>query len=268
MRVIIPVAGEGKRLKPMTDSTPKPLIGVAGRPVLEHLLHWIADMDFSEIVLVIPLGKPGEMIKDFVTKCPLYYQLRPPIRFVKQLRPSGTAHAVWLALKDKKDSDRLRESVLILNGDIIPFGDGATLFWKKMLWSDKNKPFLSLIGVNRKDDPENHGVVEVDDDENRSITRFEEKPLQPKSNLTMSGIFYIHQALSLFDALEHVVSEDVYTRGELELTTALQLALEAGETFYTEQLRTFDCGSVEGLAIADKWLTHGKKHEILNPPCS
>src|SRR6266436_3560615 len=90
MKVIIPLAGFGTRLRPHTYTKPKPLINVAGKPVLGHLLDKLAGLDISEYIFIV--GYLGDQVEDYVRK---EYNL--PAKFVEQRELLGQAHAIWLA---------------------------------------------------------------------------------------------------------------------------------------------------------------------------
>src|SRR5260370_36039489 len=98
MKVIIPLAGFGTRLRPHTFTKPKPLINVAGKPVLGHLLDRIAGLDIEEYIFVV--GYLGEQVEDYVNT---NYKLNA--RFVEQKELLGQAHAIWLA-RDNLDERR------------------------------------------------------------------------------------------------------------------------------------------------------------------
>jgi glucose-1-phosphate thymidylyltransferase len=92
MKAIIPVAGVGERLRPFTHTTPKPLLSLAGKPILAHIIDWLIEQGVSELVLVV--GYMGDQIEDFVEEC---YDL--PVNIVYQEKLSGLGYAIYLALK-------------------------------------------------------------------------------------------------------------------------------------------------------------------------
>ena len=241
MRVIIPVAGRGTRLKPLTDEKPKTLIEVAGVPVLGYILDWIAEMDISEVVLVVGPGIYAAQIKDYVrSNCASLGDFN--LRYVEQPEPKGLGHAVWLALQDMK---RSRSPALMVNGDMIP-SDMADFEVKVSL-----KPEYSVIGVQEVSNPEIHGVVEVDS--RNYVSRFIKKPKHPTTNLAMTGFFYIRRADYLFDALDQNIRFNRRFGGEFSFMGGLVLMHQFGEPFYTCPVEAFDCGSFEGLKEARRY---------------
>ena len=248
MRVIIPVAGSGERLKPLTETTPKTLIEVAGVPVLGYILDWVGGCNFSDIMLVVsPDGDAP--IRSFCQGHPL----RDKIRFVEQREPIGSGHAVWLALQDIK---RLPLPVLMINGDMIP-GDTADFVeaQRKSRFIGEGKvslkPEYSVIGVQAVSNPEIHGVVEVDS--RNYVSRFIKKPKHPTTNLAMSGFSYIRRADYLFDALDQNIRFNRRLGGEFSFMGGLILMHQFGESFYTCPVEALDCGSFEGLKEAREY---------------
>ena len=250
MRIIIPVAGRGERLKPLTDTTPKTLLEVAGKPVLGYILDWVGGMNISEVVLVVRPGRDAAQIKHYVRS----YRASLGdfnVRYVEQPEPIGSGHAVWLALQDMK---RSTDPVLIVNGDAIPYERGAELFQRRLSTkSPLDSLECSTVSIQRVPDPENHGVVEVD--RRLWVSKMVEKPANPQSNLTMSGIFYIRRADYLFDALDVLRRFNVRLNGELSLTGGLKQMFHFGESFFTRRVHTFDCGSYEGLKKARRYFS-------------
>lgn len=248
MRVIIPVAGRGERLKPLTDTTPKTLLEVVGVPVLGYILDWVGGMDLSEVVLVVRPGTAADQIKGYVRGYRASFG-DFEVRYVEQPEPMGSGDAVWLALQDLK---RSTDPVLIVNGDAIPYGRGAELFQWRLSSKSRSDPLeCSTLSVQRVPDPENHGVVEVD--RRFWVSKLVEKPTNPQSDLTMSGIFYIRRADYLFDALDVLRRFNVRLNGELSLTGGLKQMFHFGESFFTRRIHTFDCGDYEGLKKADRY---------------
>ncbi|MEO5572791.1 MAG: nucleotidyltransferase family protein [Bacteroidia bacterium] len=226
MKIIIPVAGIGSKLRPHTHTQPKALVPVAGKPILSHIVDYLIDAGFNDFIFII--GYLGDKIEDYVnTKYP-----KLKSSFVVQEPREGTGHAVWLA-KDKVKAD---EELLIVLGDTIIDYD---------LKSILNQP-NSLLGVKKVEDPRNFGVVELDS--KGAIIKVAEKPLIPKSNLALVGIYFIREAGKLFEALEWMMKNNVRTRDEFNLTEAIQRMIEKGIQFSTFQVGNwFDCGNKTNL---------------------
>ena len=244
MRVIIPVAGRGTRLSHITSHLAKTLISVGGRPVLGRILDWVSPMAVSELVIVI--GYLGDQVKAYIET--QYDGQLPPIRFVEQSAPEGSGQAVWLALKDTVHS---RESVLVINGDVIPIGQGAAVFQGKLKHADSQKPPFSMLSVQEVADASRYGVVEVDS--RGWVTSLEEKPATPKSNLIISGCYYLKRSDYLFNALDILIRYNVRLKGEFHLTASLRHMLAFGESMYTQNLTALDCGNLVGIAAAESY---------------
>ncbi len=240
--VVIPVAGSGTRLKPHTDTTPKPLLEVAGKSILAHILDQVAAVDPSRIVLVVGPGPLGERIRRFAAGRPGL-----PIQCVVQEAPHGLGHAVAQAREAVGDAP-----VLIILGDTIVL---ASL--------DRLTEGGSVLGVKEVADPRRFGVVTVRDGR---ITALVEKPEHPESNLALVGLYYLTNSPLLFRALADLEREGVRTRGEIQLTDALQRMLEAGE-----ELRPFpvqgwyDCGKFETLLETNRALLDRNAEPVTRP---
>ena len=205
MKVIIPTAGSGIRLRPHTFTFPKTLIHVAGRPILDYLLEPLLEFsDLSELIFII--GNKGEQIHEYVET---YYNL--PTTYLWQNEQKGLGHAISLA----KERDN-GESILILLGDkIFEFN------YQKILQS----PY-TVIGVKTVENPQGVGIVET---EGEFITRLIEKPEKPPTNLVIEGAYYVQNSGLLFQCLDEIIERDIRTQHEYQLTDGLQLMLEYGE---------------------------------------
>jgi glucose-1-phosphate thymidylyltransferase len=226
MKIIIPVAGIGSKLRPHTHTQPKALVPVAGKPILAHIVDYLVGAGFNDFIFII--GYLGDKIEDYINS--KYPKLKSS--FVVQEPREGTGEAVWLAREKVKPDEEL----LIVLGDTIIDYD---------LKSILNQPH-SLLGVKKVDDPRNFGVVELD--ANGFITRVAEKPVIPKSNLALVGIYFIREAGKLLDALEWLMKNNIRTRDEYNLTDAIQRMIETDGKFSTFQVGNwFDCGNKSSL---------------------
>jgi len=227
------VAGVGTRLRPHTHSTPKALIHVAGRPILAHILDDLVDAGVRDVVLVV--GHMGDRIRSYVDSHYADGEVR--VQYVEQPEAKGLGHAIHLTA----DLARGRPLLIIL-GDTIVRADLAAV-----LSRDR-----STIGVKQVEDPRRFGVVEM---EGERVKRLVEKPDIPPSNLAIVGIYYIKDGDSLFAALDELIARDVRTRGELQLTDALQILLDHDqllETFTVDGW--YDCGKTETLLETNREL--------------
>ncbi|MCX7784829.1 MAG: sugar phosphate nucleotidyltransferase [candidate division WOR-3 bacterium] len=229
LKVIIPAAGEGRRLKPHTQTTPKVLLKVAGKPILGHILDRIISINPDEIIVIV--GSQGKQIQDFLTK-----NYPQKFQFVEQQNPMGLGDAIY------RVSDYLQsEPVLILLGDTILDLDFSAFIGKE-----------NLVGIKPVSTPQRFGIVET---RSGYVTRITEKPLEPKSNLALVGIYYFTNAQPLFDNLRKIVQEGRKTRGEYQLSDALQEMIEQGikiKTFPVEYW--LDCGTPEALITTNRYL--------------
>ena len=184
MKVIIPTAGSGTRLRPHTITSPKTLIHVAGRPILDYLLEPLLELpNLSELIFIV--GNNGEQIREHVET---YYNL--PTTYILQNEQKGLGHAISLA-KERNNG----EPLLILLGDKI-FECG----YQKIL----QNPY-TVIGVKMSESPQGVGIVETDGE---FITRLIEKPENPPTNLVIEGAYYIQNSELLFHCLDEIIERD------------------------------------------------------------
>ncbi len=230
MKLIIPVAGMGTRLRPHTHTTPKVLIKVAGKTIIEHILDEILkyESDIDEIIFIV--GYMKDQIEEYLTS---KYSKNFKLHFVHQEEMLGVGHAIYLTEEYGKG-----DSLFIILGDTVFKAD-----FKNILKSKKN-----YIGVKEVDDPRRFGVVFLNKD--RSVKKFVEKPEVPESNLAMVGIYLIQNSNLLYKKLHYLIENNIRTKNEFQLTDALQLMLK-------ENIR-FDIFTI------DKWLDCGKPETLLS----
>jgi glucose-1-phosphate thymidylyltransferase len=226
MKAIIPVAGAGTQLRPLTYTQPKPLIPVAGKPIISFIIDKLVSMGVREFVFII--GYLGEKIKDFLE------QRYPDLDkvFVQQEHRNGTGHAIWTAGKYIENAEEL----------IIFFGDTIVeMDFEKMIKSP-----TSCFAIKKVTEPRGFGVVEFD--QQKRVKRVVEKPRIPKSNMAMVGVYKIREVKVLLDALEHNIKNNLKTEGAFPLTDGLMRMIENGITFTTIPAENwYDCGKKENL---------------------
>lgn len=235
MRAIVPVAGVGSRLRPHTFTLPKVLLNVAGKPILGHILDKIIGEGIHEGTIVV--GHMSDMIKEYVS------QVYPSFRadYVEQDERLGLGHAIYLSRDSMND-----DPVLIILGDTIFDVDLGPVL---------RQPFSSL-GVKMVDDPRRFGVAETQDG---SIVRLVEKPERPVSNLAVVGLYYIRNPRLLVSCLNDLVEKDIRTKGEYQLTDALQMMIDRGEVMKTFPVEGwYDCGKPETLLSTNRALLEKK----------
>ncbi|MCE5230645.1 NTP transferase domain-containing protein [bacterium] len=234
LRVIIPVAGEGTRMRPHTHTKPKVLLQVAGKPMLSHILDELKQYDVEEICLVV--GHKGEAIREYVTRAYDY-----KFQFVTQSELKGLGHAIWMT---REHFQGVQSPLLIILGDTLFDAD-----FKKIIGSDAN-----WIGVKEVDDPRRFGIVALDGER---ITAMVEKPERDKAptNLAIVGIYYFNNAAPLFTNLDKLIDSGKTTKGEFQLTDAMQLMLEQGALMKPFKIAGwFDCGKPETLLETNRIL--------------
>lgn len=231
MKAIILLAGLGTRLRPHTYSRPKPLVNVAGKPVLGHVLDGMATLTFDEIIFVV--GYLGEQIQDYVSKT------HPGLvaRYVEQEEMRGQAHALSLA------KDYIDQPVLIIFGDTIWETD-----WTRLDRVEGD----GLIFVKEVANPRRFGVVTLEDGH---VTKFVEKPDTPISNLAVVGVYYLKNWRGLVDAIDEVLAQGIQTKGEFYLADALQYMVSQGARLEAEVIPVWkDCGTREALLETNRYL--------------
>lgn len=226
MKAIIPVAGAGVRLRPLTYTQPKPLIPVAGKPIISFLIDQLLEVGVEEYVFII--GYLGEKIEHYVRE--RYPDLKAT--FVVQNDRLGTGHAMWTARDTFSDADE----IVIFFGDVIIDANLADIV---------HNPH-SCLAVKKVADPRQFGVVEMNGD--HRVHRLVEKPRIPKSDLAMVGVYKIKEVDALLRALEFNISRDIKTNGEFPLTDALMRMVENDVVFDIYPVDNwFDCGQREVL---------------------
>lgn len=239
-KVVIPAAGEGRRLKPHTVTTPKPLLQVAGKPILGHIMDRLLPAGPAEVVVVV--GAQGEQVASYLRST-----YTCPFRFVSQEDPRGLGDAVGRAKPAFAD-----EAILIVLGDTI-----VDLDMQEMVSPD------NLLAVREVPDPRRFGIVEM---EAGRIVRLVEKPEKPKGNLAIVGLYFLHDAQALFAAIDRLVTENQTTRGEYQLTDALQLLLDSGVVMKPKPIdHWLDCGTRDAMIETNRHLLSRSGHFRIRP---
>ncbi len=235
IKAVIPVAGVGTTLRPHTHTQPKPLIPVAGKPILGHIIENLLSVGIKDFVFVI--GYLGEKIEEFVRT---RYEGQINMEFVLQSPREGTGHAIWVARNAFMDA----QEILIVLGDTIFDVD-----LKSVLMAP-----TSTVGVQVVDDPRKFGVAMLD--ENGFVTSVVEKPRIPKSNLALVGIYRIKEVSALVDALQNLIANKQRgDRNEYHLTDAIMKMIASGMRLRTHMVDNwFDCGQKESLLQTNRTL--------------
>jgi glucose-1-phosphate thymidylyltransferase len=247
MKIIIPMAGMGKRMRPHTLTVPKPLIHIAGKPIVQRLaedISSIAGGNLEEIAFIVgEFGKEVECrlleIADALgTKGKIYYQHEA----------LGTAHAVYCA------EESLQGNVVVAFADTLFRADFKL-----------NEEYDGVIWVHKVDNPQSFGVVKTDS--KRVITAFIEKPKSFVSNQAIIGIYYFKDGGALRKELKHLIENDVRKNGEFQLTDALENMMKNGMRFSIDEVDEWlDCGNKNATVYTNKRiLEHSDKEGLIHP---
>ncbi|MQY63887.1 MAG: NTP transferase domain-containing protein [Calditrichaeota bacterium] len=240
MQALIPLAGQGTRLLPHTAKRQKTLLPTAGKPVLDHILEPLISAGITEVSFVI--GHLGEQVREHMTG---YSNLQ--VTYIEQRQQRGLGEAVFLALEDEV------KPVVIVLADTIFELDCAGFI------NDNN----NLIGVVEVDDPRRFGVVET---AGRRVVEMVEKPEEPLSNQAIAGIYRFVSQHKLRQALATIIDRKIMTKGEYQLTDALNLMVEQGERFLTYPVdRWLDCGTPETLLATNADLLEDMDGQFIHP---
>jgi glucose-1-phosphate thymidylyltransferase len=237
MKVIMPMAGKGTRLLPLTKRVPKPLVNVAGRPVMDYVMDALKRAGQLEELIIIT-GHLKEKVEDYVRK---NYDI--PSRFIEQKVLDGTAGAVNLAR---------------------PFVDGPVIviFVDTLFDADlsivKTSKDDGIIWTKEVEDYQRFGVVVTD--KNGHMTKIVEKPSTPISRRANIGLQYVRDWRTLFDGIEHVLKSPPGKGGEFYLTDAFQYMVDQGKKLYVSEVGGwYDCGKVDTLLETNEHLLkHGR----------
>lgn len=226
-------------MRPHTYTKPKPLVSVAGKPVLGHILDKLTGLDIEEIIFIV--GYLGDQIRDYVGANYAF-----PSRYIEQSELKGQAHAIYLA------KEHIRGPVLIIFVDTIFETDLSVL---------EDEQAGGVIYVKEVEDPRRFGVVIT---ENGWITRLVEKPSSPVSNLAVIGLYYVKDSHLLLDCIAELIQKDIKTQGEYFLADAFQLMIDRGARFRARTVEVWeDCGKPETVLHTNRYLLeHGGAQEI------
>ncbi|HEX5626360.1 MAG TPA: sugar phosphate nucleotidyltransferase [Saprospiraceae bacterium] len=224
MKAIIPVAGAGTNLRPLTFTQPKPLIPVGGKPIIAYILDQLIEAEIEEYVFI--LGYLGDKIQSYLEEA--YPKINK--KYVFQGERLGLGQAIYKCREVLKDE----EEILIQLGDTI-----LDIDLKVFLHSRHN-----ALAVRKVLDPREFGVVELDDQ--GLVTRLVEKPQIPVSNLAIVGLYLIKEWQKLLHCLKANMETGRKTKGAFQLTDGLMCMLENQSRFEVMEVKNwFDCGKKE-----------------------
>ena len=234
MKAVIPLAGKGTRLRPHTHHTPKPLLKVAGKPVLAYLLDDLVTLGVEEAVFIV--GYLRESVEAWIRA--EYPGLRG--HYVLQEVQDGTAGAIALA------EPHMDEDVLIIFPDAVLEVDyGLT----KTLGAD----YGAVIWAKEVEDYQRYGVIVTNDD--GTMAKIVEKPSEPVSKLANIGLYYVRDHELLYDGVRHTLASDPGPSGEFYLTDAFQYMVDHGSRIATAPVEGWwDAGKPETLIETNEHL--------------
>lgn len=244
MKIIVPMAGMGKRMRPHTLTTPKPLLPIAGKSIVQRLVEDIANActeKVDEIVFIV--GHFGKETEDHLKK--IASDLGAIGSIYYQEEALGTAHAILCA------KETLTGKV------VIAFAD--TLFKADFKIDDSQD---GIIWVQKIEDPKAFGVVKIND--KNVITDFVEKPEQFVSDLAIIGIYYIKDGANLRKELQYLIDNNIKDKGEYQLTSALENMKNKGIKFSPGKvIEWLDCGNKDSTVFTNQRILEFNKGENL-----
>ena len=227
MKAIILAAGLGTRMRPLTSNMPKPLIPVAGKPFLEHIITNLKKEGVTDIYLL--LGWLQETVRNYFGDGSRF---GVTINYLRQEKQLGTAHAVSMAEKELKHED-----FLCINGDVL-----VTSEILRAVLKQHSKTKSTVMSLYQVADPSHFGIVCTNN--KGVVTEIVEKPKHPTSPLINAGVYVFRP--SIFDAIK---TTTLSPRGEYEITDSLRILMEQEDTY--------------GARIWDEWLELGHSWDLL-----
>ena len=238
MKIVIPTAGFGTRLRPHTWSKPKPLVTVAGKPVLGHVLDMFGSLPTLDEVVII-VGYLGDQIERYVDSA--YPALKT--RYIEQEEMLGQSHAIWLA------REGLEGPMLMVFVDTLIETDLTGL---------PSETAEAVAWVKEVPDPRRFGVAEAGPD--GWVSRLVEKPEDTSNNLALVGFYYFAEARDLIKAIEQQMDQKTQLGGEFYLADAINIMLDDGLRMRVQPVDVWqDCGKPGPLLDTNRYLLeHGR----------
>lgn len=231
MDIILPVAGFGTRLRPHTWSKPKPLVSVAGKAMLAHVLDRVMPVNPEKIVFIT--GYLGDQIESWARE----HYPGVELVFVEQPEMLGQSDALY------RTREYVSDDALMLFPDALFEADFSHL---------EQKDTDGVAFTKYVDDPSAYGVALLEDG---YITKLIEKPSEPVSNEAVIGIYYFKSMPDLFSAIEEQVAKDIKTKDEYFIADAIQIMIDRGAKFEISRVDVWeDCGNVEALLDTNRYL--------------
>lgn len=248
LKIVIPMAGYGTRLRPHTWSRPKQLMSLAGKTVLEHVLDQFNSLPSNlDVEYIFIVGYLGEKIETFMEKH--YPQLK--VKYIVQAEMRGQSHAIYLAKE-------------YLNGPMLMvFAD--TLIETELSALGKDE-IDAIAWVKPVPDPRRFGVTEIGSD--GLVTRLIEKPKEMHNNLAVVGFYYFKRSEDLIAAIETQIEQGMQLKGEFFLADAVNIMLQRGTKMRTQRVDIWlDAGTPEAVLDTNHYLLdHGKGNGVKQTP--
>lgn len=224
MNIIIPMAGKGSRLRPHTLTTPKPLVPVAGKPIVEWLVEDLIALCPEKVDTIgFIIGDFGQEVEKKLVE--IAERLGSKGKIYYQKEALGTAHAINCA------------SELLTGPTVVAFAD--TLFKTDFKVKTEDD---GVIFVQKVNDPSAFGVVKISPEGH--ITEFVEKPTEFVSDLAIIGIYYFKEGPKLKAGIEDLIAKDLKTKGEFQLTDVMETLKSNGTKYRPGQVEEWlDCGN-------------------------
>lgn len=233
MKIVIPMAGYGKRLRPLTWSRPKPLLTVADKPMLGHVLEMFSALpSITEVVFIV--GHLGDQVEQYVAR----HHGGLKARFVEQAERLGQSHAIWLA------RERLEGPMLMIFVDTLVQADLSGL---------AREGAEAVAWVSEVSDPRRFGVARLTQGDR--VTQLIEKPKDVGDRLAVVGFYYFQDAERLLAAIDEQMRRKLQLKGEYFLVDAINLMLEDGLNMRVEHVDTWhDCGTPQDMLETNRFL--------------
>jgi len=236
--IILPVAGFGTRLRPQTWTKPKPLVSVAGKPMLAHVLDRVLPLNPNKVVFIT--GFLGDQIETWACD-----NLDVPVAFVEQPEMRGQTDAIL------RTRDLVAGDALILFPDMLFEADFSPL---------RNVEADVVMFTKEVEDPSALGIAVVEDGR---IVRLVEKPQEPISNLAVIGIYYIRHMPDLYVAIEEQMRRGLSLKNEYFIADAIQLMIDTGARVIPLPVTEWeDCGNAETLLSTNRFLLQRQNRDV------
>src|SRR2546425_276399 len=244
MKVIVPLAGKGTRLLPLTKRVPKPLVRVAGRPVMDYVMDTVKGLDLEELIVIT--GHLKDVVERYIVE---HYPVKAT--FVEQKTLDGTAGAINLA------RPYVHGPVLIIFVDTLFDAD---------LSLTQTSDADGILWAKEVEDYQRFGVIVTD--RHGYMKTIVEKPGTPVSKLANIGLYYVKDWKTLFDGIAHVLKQPPGKGGEYYLTDAFQYMVDRGRRLLTAPVAGwYDCGKVDTLLETNQHLLEHGRARIPSGPC-